>query len=142
MGKILIDFANFKMNELSLYTLIENFPGHVYWKDIDGKYLGSNSAQAKNLGLNSVIDMLGKTDFELPWPEGVASQFRENDLWVMKTGCTKSAEENSQMDGKQITVLSRKSPLKNSSGEIIGVVGISLDITGMQPIFRTRGLAH
>ena len=57
--------------------------------------------------------VVGKTDFELPWEKGVAEKFRENDLMIMKTGLVQLVEEPSQMEGKPVTVLSQKTPLKN-----------------------------
>lgn len=115
-----------------LQHVIDGLPGHVYWKDKDGRYLGTNILHVKNLGLNSVEDMLGKTDFELPWPSGSAAQFRANDLEVMTSDSTCSFEEDSQMSGAKVAVLSQKSPLKNKSGKVVGVIGISLNITELK----------
>lgn len=109
--------------------IIEHMPGHVYWKDRNGVYLGSNKSQAKNLGFDSASDLIGKTDFDLPWPEGSAEEFRKNDLHVMETGESCSAEEISFINGKEVSVHSEKIPLRDKNGGIVGVMGVSVDIT-------------
>ena len=50
-----------------LKKVINSIPGHVYWKDINGKYLGCNKQQAKALCLESPSDIIGKTDHDLAW---------------------------------------------------------------------------
>ena len=115
--------------ETALLNIVANMPGHVYWKDRDGVYLGCNDRQARSLGFNSADNVIGKTDQELPWAVGVAENFRKNDIHVMETGVAQVLEELSYMDGKQVIVLSQKIPLKNKNGKIVGILGISFDIT-------------
>lgn len=115
--------------ELTLDNIVANIPGHVYWKDKNGVYLGCNNRQAESLGLKFGSEVIGKTDFDLPWARDVASTFRENDIRIMNTGETEIIEEDAQINGKKIIVLSQKTPLKNKDGEVIGILGISIDIT-------------
>ncbi len=118
----------------TLENIVANMPGHVYWKDIDGVYLGCNNRQARSLGFNYGSEIIGKTDFDLPWGSGVADIFRKNDLHIMKTGETLIIEEKSQVDGKEAVVLSHKSPMRNKQGDIIGILGISIDISERKKI--------
>ena len=120
--------------EFTLEYILTHMPAHVYWKDKNGTYLGSNDLQAQSLGLMSGKEIIGKTDFELPWEIGDAQKFRENDLEVMKTGIIKVIEEQSVISGKHAIVLSQKLPLKNKQGEISGIIGISTDITKLKKI--------
>ncbi|MFC3909239.1 PAS domain-containing protein [Legionella dresdenensis] len=115
--------------EIALNNIVANMPGHVYWKNTDGVYLGCNQRQARNLGLHSTDEILGKTDFDLPWPKHIASDFRANDLRIMASGVSEIVEEIAQMDGHEVTVLSQKTPLWNNNGQVIGVLGISMDIS-------------
>ncbi len=115
--------------ELTLNNIVANMPGHVYWKDKNGVYLGCNNRQAESLGLRYGSDVIGKTDFDLPWAKNVASTFRENDARIMETGQAEIIEENAQIYGKKAIVLSQKTPLRNKQGDIIGILGISIDIT-------------
>lgn len=123
-----------KRIKLTLENIIANMPGHVYWKDINGVYLGCNDLQARSLNMKHGHELIGKTDFDLPWVEGVSKKYRENDLSVMEAGKTIVVEEISQMDGHEITVLSHKSPLRNEKNEIFGILGISLDITTLKEL--------
>ena len=119
---------------LTLESIIANLPGHVYWKNVDGVYLGCNDLQAQSLGLNSGKELIGKTDFELPWKAGVAKEYRENDLQVMQTKEIKIIEETSQVKGRKIIVLSHKVPLIDNNNNVFGIVGISLDITVLKEV--------
>jgi len=114
--------------ELTLKSIVAHLPGHVYWKDKEGRYLGSNEKQALSLGFESEAGLIGKKDSELPWPEGSAAEFRANDLDVISTGRAKTVEERATMDGKETIVLSQRVPLRNKNNEVYGVLGISLDI--------------
>ncbi|ETO92558.1 PAS domain-containing sensor histidine kinase [Legionella oakridgensis] len=113
----------------TLENIVAHMPGHVYWKDRDGVYLGCNNRQAQSLGFQYGYEIVGKTDFELPWGENKAAEFRKNDLHIMETGETIIVEEKSQVDGRNAIVVSHKSPLRNKKGEITGILGISIDIS-------------
>lgn len=115
--------------QLALNNIIANMPGHVYWKDKNGVYLGCNNRQAKSLGFQFGSEVIGKTDFELPWKKDMANLFRQNDIRIMQTGEVEVVEEKAQVDGKETTVLSQKTPLKNNEGDAVGILGISIDIS-------------
>jgi PAS domain S-box-containing protein len=104
--------------------------GHIYVKDEDGHYLFCNDAQARSLGL-SIEEIIGRTDFELSTLE-VATSYREADLLVIKNGKPIITEERALYNDKHVTYLSTKSPLYGKNKEVMGVVGISFDITDTQ----------
>ena len=106
-------------------------PGNFYWKNTNTEYLGCNDALVKTLGLNSMDDIIGKTDLDL-WPEQ-AEKLRENDQKVIQTGQMLFLEEKVTMIGKEdlyFTVI--KMPLVDENGLIIGILGNSLDITELK----------
>ncbi|WP_019217710.1 PAS domain-containing protein, partial [Legionella tunisiensis] len=113
----------------TLENIVANMPGHVYWKDKNGVYLGCNNRQARSLGFQFGYEIVGKTDFDLPWGGTKAELFQRNDRHIMETGETEIIEEKSQVDGKDAIVLSHKSPMRNKQGEITGILGISIDIS-------------
>jgi len=115
--------------KMALESIIANMPEHVYWKDINGVYLGCNDRQAQTLGLSYGSEVLGKADSDLPWGEEIASKFRENDIHILKTGESQVFEEPMVLNNKKINLLSYKTPLKDLAGNIAGVLGISIDIT-------------
>jgi PAS domain S-box-containing protein len=117
------------LDSLVLKNIVSNMLGHVYWKDQDGVYLGCNDRQAKSLGLQFGSEVVGRTDFDLPWPSNFAQEFRENDLRIMTTGVAEIIEENASVNGVVTSVLSIKAPLKSETGDTYGILGISIDIT-------------
>ncbi|WP_156792800.1 PAS domain-containing sensor histidine kinase [Rickettsiella massiliensis] len=115
-----------------IYTLnfiLKNLPGSVYWKNKEGIYLGQNSYAKKlmhTLGFSEVV--LGKTDYDL-FPKLVADNFRETDLAVLSGKILTTEETVTLPNGKKRIFLSSKIPLPDSSKNIVGVLGISIDIT-------------
>ena len=118
----------------TLENIVANMPGHVYWKDKTGVYLGCNNRQAKSLGFQYGYEIVGKTDFDLPWGENKAELFQRNDQHIMEIGETEIIEEKSQVDGKDAIVLSHKSPMRDKQGNITGILGISIDISERKKI--------
>lgn len=118
---------NGRLASLILDNILKNMPGHVYWKDVHGVYLECNDRQAKTLGLQFGRDVIGKTDFDLPWPRESAEAFYGNDQRIMLSGVAESVEEIIDKDGTK--VFSIKSPIKDAEGRIFGILGISIDIT-------------
>ena len=109
--------------------ILAAMPVQIYWKDNHGVYLGCNDQQAKMVGLTKGTDIIGKTDNDLPWRQP-ADVLKEQDRHVMEAGQACCVEETRQlMDGSIITVLSHKVPLRNQQNDIIGILGISFDIT-------------
>ena len=110
-------------------NMIDRFPGHIYWFDLQNRFLGCNTEHAQAVGFKSGKDIVGKTNYNMPW-KASAAQLNALNNKVIKTGQTHEAEETGKLaDGRTITVLTRKSPLKNLRGDTIGVIGTSLDIT-------------
>lgn len=128
-------------NEITaLKSVIENFPGCIYWKNCNGVYLGRNSnaaARMHEVNLEPVMvkdAVVGKTDFDL-FPEEAAKRYRQHDKQVLQTGREITAEEPITLpNGKIIIQLSTKAPLRDDKGNIIGVVGNAIDITYLKQI--------
>ena len=115
-----------EQKEKSLEDILSIMPAHIYWKDINGVYLGCNDLQAKNLGLKNRSEIIGKTDFDVSENEKAARKFQKNDFDVISSGKNIIVEETVVIDKKQTPVLSYKVPLKNEAGQIIGMAGISI----------------
>lgn len=115
--------------DLPLEHIVSLLPGHVYWKDRAGVYLGCNDRQARTLGLSLATEVIGKTDFDLPWGQALAADYRKNDLRIMKTGNSEVVEEVANIQDQETIFLSQKTPLKDKQGKIVGILGISFDIT-------------
>jgi PAS domain S-box len=112
-----------------LENIIAVMPGNVYWMNREGIYLGCNDNEAQAVGLKSRFDIVGKRNIDISGfviPD-VLDQINQN---VMKTGEVVVIEEPAILkDGTPATFLSSKVPLFNSDETVIGMVGISIDIT-------------
>lgn len=133
--------SNQEKTQSTLENILAHMPGHVYWKDKNGVYLGCNNRQAQSVGFQYGYEIVGKTDFDLPWGKNQAELFRQNDLHIMQTGETEIIEEKAQVKGKDAIFLSHKSPMRNKKGEITGVLGISIDITDRKKIEAELNIA-
>lgn len=127
-----------RQTQLVLQSIIDFLPGHVYWKNKNGVYLGCNESQARSLGFSSFKDVIGKTDYELSSKE-LADSYKETDLRVMRTGMEETAEEIANYHDKETVFLSKKLPLLDEKNNIEGVLGISFDITDRK---RSEKLQH
>lgn len=115
-------------NSLVFNQIMKSSSSHMYWKDVNGVFLGANSQQARFLKFKKVSSLLGKTDFDLlPFEE--AKKVRDNDAQVINEKKSLTFEENGRYKGKIHTFLSYKNPLMDESGEVVGILGISLDIS-------------
>lgn len=117
----------------NIFTYLENIiavvPGHVYWFDKNNVHLGCNDEMARVAGLASRYDVVGKTNNDLPWKDSAQMLHKINEH-VIATGEPYVVEEGGVVaSGEYRTFLTKKSPLRNQSNEIIGIVGVSLDIT-------------
>lgn len=120
-----------------LDEIIGVMPGHVYWKDRHCILQGCNELQAKDSGLSSRRMIVGKTAYDLllqNQPEYEKQQqaaiTNSYDEEVMKLDKTMTFEEHVVLPDKSIaTFLSKKTPLHDEYGNVVGLVGISFDIS-------------
>ncbi|UJP02448.1 MAG: PAS domain-containing protein [Nitrosomonas sp.] len=114
-----------------LRNVLSSIPHRVFWKNWDSVYQGANEKFARSAGLSSSEEIIGKTDYDLVWTHEEADYYRQCDREVMELGQPLTGIEESQLtsNGETATVLTDKVPLRNSLGEINGILGISLDIT-------------
>lgn len=112
--------------------VLSYLPVHLYWKDKNGFYLGCNLQQAQSLGFKSPEEIVGKTDLDITKDKKEAENFMRNDLDVIKNKKIKTMEENAVFEGKDSIVLSQKAPLYDTEGNVVGVVGTSIDITELK----------
>ena len=111
-----------------LRRIIDSIPDFIILKDTNSAYLGSNKAFEEFTG-KSEQDQIGKTDYDL-FDSNLAVSFRSLDRQILETGQTHSQEEwVTYPDGRQALLSTVKTPFYGPNGEILGLVGISRDIT-------------
>lgn len=110
--------------------MIDQVPDYLFVKDLKARFVVANKAVAADLGHGDPTALLGKTDLELHPPE-LAARFYKNDKHVMATGeALLDVEEYVvREDGFKRWLATSKLPLRDSDGEIVGLVGIARDIT-------------
>ncbi|MCL6589488.1 MAG: PAS domain S-box protein [Firmicutes bacterium] len=113
-----------------LRALIDNIPDFIYAKDTKCRFLVNNLAHLRALKVYSQEEVLGKTDLDF-FPPELAIQYYEEDLLVVnyRQAIINQEEIITDATGKKIWVLTNKVPLRNHLGAIIGLVGISRNIT-------------
>jgi PAS domain S-box-containing protein len=114
-----------------LQAVIDATPDAIFVKDLDGRYMLVNDAAARFLG-RSPAEIVGKHDLEL-YPEQTARQFIEDDRQVLATGLPQAFEGVATgKDGAQQAYLVTKGVYRDPDGRILGLFGISHDITELQ----------
>jgi len=118
-------------NRNMLAQILNSVPQSVFWKDRNSVYLGCNEVLARELGFASPEEIVGKTDFDLPWPGNEAENYIADDKEVMGTKSPKRhiLEPAYLDDGTTLWADTTKVPLTDSAGNVYGVLGVFEDIT-------------
>jgi PAS domain S-box-containing protein len=117
-----------------LNLVMDNIPQSIFWKDTKSVYLGCNKNFAKEAGIESTEDIIGKTDYDLAWKKEESDFYRKCDRRVMKAKKPEYhiVEPQFQANGKQAWLDTNKIPLCNLEGKVIGILGTYEDITERQ----------
>lgn len=113
-----------------LQHVLDTIPVRVFWKDASLNYQGCNQLFSADAGLLSPNEIIGKSDFDLPWLD-VAELYRHDDKIVMNSGKAKLNYQELQTtaSGDKFWVETSKIPLTDANNEIVGILGIYQDIT-------------
>lgn len=111
-------------------SLMNNLSDHVYFKDLNSKFIRTNKSHAISFGLSDPKHVIGKSDFDF-FTEQAANQAFEDEQAIIKTGQSILKEEKlTRKDCSDVWFSAMKMPLRDNDGKIIGTFGISRDITG------------
>lgn len=109
-------------------SLIDSIPDIIFFKDINGRYLGCNPLFASFVG-RPREEIIGRTDYDL-FDTKIAGFFREHDTRMLELGePTHNEEWVTYPDGRKILIDTLKTPYWGPDGTRIGIIGISRDIT-------------
>jgi PAS domain S-box-containing protein len=114
-------------NNLLLRSIIESTSDAIFVKDLDSRYLLINGAVARIIQKSS-DDIVGVDDTQIFSPE-VASRMMKNDQEIIRTGRSTTFDEATEHRAGASQYTTTKSPLRDNEGKIVGVVGISRDVT-------------
>lgn len=112
------------------YTLLENVPDSIYFKDLNSRFIKANKACSIKHGFAKPELIVGKTDSDSFGPEHTSQAYMDEQN-IIKTGIPIIAKEEREdwQDGRTTWASTSKMPLYDSKGNIIGTFGVSRDIT-------------
>jgi two-component system cell cycle sensor histidine kinase/response regulator CckA len=110
-----------------LQAVADEVPDAIFVKDRDGRYLLFNKAASRLTGM-PVAEVLGRDDTAI-FDADSARMVRDNDRRVMASGVADTGEEELTAAGVTRTYLATKAPYHDEDGNVVGVIGISRDIT-------------
>jgi PAS domain S-box-containing protein len=128
-----------KLRALQLLDAIaEGSADSIFAKDRQGRYLLFNREASRITGKN-VQDVLGNDDTAI-FPPDQARLIMANDLEVMTENRSVIFEEDVTTVDGEISLLATKGPLHDASGNVIGIFGVSRDVTELKRAEREREL--
>jgi PAS domain S-box-containing protein len=105
-------------------AFMDNLPGYAWMKDLQGRYVYMNEMVSRLPGYES----LGKTDEQI-WPADLAAKYQANDKQVIATKRPLQTLELFPQEGKQHHMAGSKFPIFDSTGAVVLVGGVGVDIT-------------
>jgi PAS domain S-box-containing protein len=122
-----------------LRTLIDSIPDYIFIKDAETRFINSNAAHNRTTHVERTEDLIGQTAFDV-FPAHLAAQFHADDMTVIQTGQPLVNVERTSIDteGRTRQMLTTKVPLRDKDGKVIGLVGISRDITECELVERQK----
>ncbi|MDR4507481.1 MAG: diguanylate cyclase [Candidatus Brocadiaceae bacterium] len=129
------------------HTLLDTIPSPIFYKDVDGKYLGGNNCFAERIFGLPIEDIIGKTVFDFP---GIitfeqAEVYRAADNEIFENPHIVQHydyEAHNKTDGNVRQYRFCKAAYFNENHEVSGLVGVMLDITELKQSVITDGLTN
>lgn len=119
---------NYDNNQILLKSLLDSIPDLVFYKDINGVYLGCNSAFTSFAGKEEQ-DIIGHTDRELFSASEAENYIKTDKEMISQNMSTKNEVTVTYSDGRELIFETLKTPYRDKEGNIIGLIGIGRDIT-------------
>lgn len=110
-------------------ALMNSLPHHIYFKDMDCKFIRINKAHAKTFGLTNPADAVGKSDFDFFTSEHAQDAFADEQLILRKGQPIVKEEKETWKDRPDSWVSTVKMPLLDLEGHLVGTFGLSNNIT-------------
>jgi len=116
-----------------LDALMDNMPDHIFFKDAQSRFIRTNPAHTRALGLGDPNEATGKTDFDL-FDSKDAQKYYDEEQRIMRSGEAVIARmwSTRYSTGEELWLSENKIPFRDRSGRVVGLVGISRDITALK----------
>ena len=124
------ELTELRRDQHLLKFFLEKTPDHVYFKDIEGRFIRTSAANARRFGLAGGDEAIGKSDFDFFATEA-ALKFYEDEQKIQRSGqgIVDFEEHDVWDDGTEGWSSTSKMPLLDEKGDVVGTFGISRDIT-------------
>lgn len=106
-------------------------PAPFYWLDLQGRFIGLNNKVLEAVGVTDKKEVLGKSVYELYKNEDVADKLQRDIENVIMTGKSSHLEDKiiDVSTGRFRYYMATRSPIFNDKGDVIAVVGTSIETT-------------
>lgn len=124
-----------------LQLVLDHIPQGVFWKNRQSVYLGCNRVVARAFGFSDPQEIIGRNDYQLPGLSyDQAAFFIRKDREVMESNTARLGilEQATLADGRTIWMETNKVPLRDSAGNVVGILGTWEDVTEKRRIEEER----
>ena len=109
----------------------------MYFKDAESRFLRVSGALAQWMGLADATEAIGRTDFDFFGEEHARKAFADEQLLIQNGVPLAVVEERETWEnGRETWVSTTKAPLRGRDGAIVGLFGISRDVTERKEVER------
>jgi PAS domain S-box-containing protein len=135
MNAFNLEMSNFSEERRLLHAIIDNIPDPIYVKDIEGRKILLNKAEADLLGVTDLSEVIGKKDSDFYTPD-VALKTDEEDQVIINEGKLVVHRDGmlTTQSGKEIWLQGTKIPHFDEKGNVTGIIGISHNISEYKKI--------
>jgi signal transduction histidine kinase len=126
--------------------ILTELPHLVWWKDLGGRYLGSNRAYTRARGLPETADLVGCLEDDLSLDDAFTTTLPELERSVIASGVPVTGVQSlfrrgpgdgdSDGAGTGLKILLTVVPLRTAEGGVYGVIGVGADVSGLSDIDR------
>jgi hypothetical protein len=120
--------------------ILTELPHLVWWKDLEGRYLGSNRAYTRARGLPGTADLVGRLEDDLSVVDAFTTTLPALERSVITSGVpatgVQSLSRPGDGDGDGLKILLTVVPLRTAEGGVYGVIGVGADVSGLSDIDR------
>lgn len=134
-----MESAHNKSQEL-LDRIVDSFQIRMLWKDKESRYIDCNQAFAEDAGFNCPAEVIGKTEFDMPWKHDNAAYHLETDRAIMESGepILSFEQELSRSGNRKSWILTSKVPTRDSNGDVNGILVLYQDMTFIKELDKER----
>ncbi len=114
-----------------LQFVMDTIPAAIFWKDVNSVFLGCNKNFARIAGFASVDQIIGKTDFDMPWTAEETEFYHFCDRKIMEENKPQFniIEPLTKYNGEVSWLSTSKMPMHDAAGNVIGILAHFEDIT-------------